>query len=86
MNQHCRTGCRTRDHRSYGECLRASHIGVNLQVTPSNAWDAELNAYASAKAQGVSPAGTTMAKVRQAMDISDATGVAYDAATDGSTS
>jgi hypothetical protein len=58
-------------------------VGLNLQVTQSkSAWDRELDAYASAKEQGISPAGTTMDKVRQAMDISDATGIGYDAAAD----
>lgn len=60
----------------------------NLRLSPNisdgystrqKAWDAELGAYESAVRQGVQPAGTTMAKVREAMERSDATGVAYQA-------
>jgi len=39
----------------------------------------ELDAYEKALAQGVQPEGTSMAKIEQAMRISEATGVAYDA-------
>jgi hypothetical protein len=77
--QHCRSGCREKSHESYGACLRDAHLGVNLQVTPSSAWDRELALYESAKRQGISPAGTSTAKIREALDVSDRTGVAYDA-------
>jgi hypothetical protein len=40
-------------------------------------WDNELSLYRSARAQGIKPAGTTTAKIREAMDASDKTGVAY---------
>lgn len=75
----CRSGCLTKDHGTYGECLRAAAPMVTLRATPRNAWDRELALYASAKEQGISPAGTTTAKVRRALDISDARGTAYDA-------
>lgn len=76
----CRTGCPTKDHRNYAECARG--IGINLTATPNNAWDRELNAYRSAKEQGISPAGTSMAKIRHAVEVSDRTGVAYNYETD----
>lgn len=28
---HCRAGCTTRDHRSWGDCLRAARIGVDRE-------------------------------------------------------
>lgn len=40
-------------------------------------WDKELDLYASARKQGIQPDGTSTAKVQQALDISEKTGVAY---------
>lgn len=40
-------------------------------------WDRELDLYASARKQGIQPDGTSTAKIRQAMDVSDKTGYAY---------
>jgi hypothetical protein len=82
----CRAGCPTQDHKSWGECLRAanfrvlycrSHVGID--ATREKKWDAELQSYRDARAQGIQPAGTTTAKIRQAVDISDKTGRAFDA-------
>jgi hypothetical protein len=81
----CRTGCRTQNHITWGECLRASNLQLNAgdakhtTKMPTKKWDAELNAYRSAREQGIQPAGTTMAKVRQAFEISEKTGKAFNA-------
>ena len=84
----CTTGCPTQDHRSYGECLRSKHIATTGLESTGNGipsrekertWDAELSAYVDAKKQGIQPAGTDMASIRQALDLSDATGTAYQA-------
>ena len=81
----CRSGCRTQDHKSWGECLRASNLQLNAgdakhtTSVSKKKWDAELNAYKNARSQGIQPAGTTMAKVRQAVEISEKTGKAFDA-------
>jgi hypothetical protein len=40
-------------------------------------WDGELKAYRDARAQGIQPDGTSMAKIRKAVDASEKTGVAY---------
>ena len=79
----CSSACLTKDHKTFGECMRSK----NLQLTPnlsdtgaSKAWDAELSAYRDARSQGIQPSGTTMAKVREAVEISNATGVAYKGA------
>ena len=42
-------------------------------------WDGELQAYRDARAQGIQPAGTSMRKIREAVEISNKTGVAYQA-------
>jgi hypothetical protein len=74
----CRTGCVTRNHRSYAECARGLQINTGLDLTfGQKKWDAELSAYRSARAQGIQPDGTTMDKVEAAFRKSDASGVAY---------
>jgi len=87
--EHCRSGCRTRDHESYGECLRAARVRVaycdeaNRQdYTRQKAWDNELAAYRDCVRQGMNPAGTTWKHIDHAKAVSDATGVAYDATVD----
>lgn len=76
----CRSGCPTQDHATYGECLRSSNITTSITATPRRAWDAELHAYAEARRQGIQPAGTQMHQVRDALDLSDTKGAAFDAA------
>ena len=85
----CRTGCLTQDHDSWGDCLRAS----NIQMSTGDAngelvsngwtnkkWDNELKLYRDARAQGIQPEGTSTAKIRKAMDVSDKTGHAFGSA------
>ena len=64
-----------------------------LQLSPGDAaankgmsqkkWDAELNAYASARKQGIQPAGTSMRTIEDALKKSDKAGKAFDASTNG---
>jgi len=85
----CRSGCVTQNHDSWGDCLRAS----NIQMSTGDAngglvdggwtnkkWDNELKLYRDARAQGIQPEGTSTAKIRKALDISDKTGHAYGSA------
>jgi hypothetical protein len=52
---------------------------ANSKVAMSTSkWDAELKAYKDARAQGIQPAGTSMAKVQEAVRISDKVGKAFD--------
>lgn len=44
-------------------------------------WHGELDAYRAARAQGIQPAGTSMAQVRAAVEASNVMGQAYDADT-----
>lgn len=82
----CRSGCLTKDHASWGDCLRASNIQMNSGDANGNVvssgwtnkkWNNELSLYRQARAQGIQPDGTSTAKVRAAIDISNKTGVAY---------
>ena len=50
---------------------------MGLQVNKDG--EKELQAYRDARAQGIKPAGTTKAKVEEAVRISQETGRAYEA-------
>lgn len=73
--KNCSAKCLTRDHKTFGECMRAKnlHLNPNLADTGAQkAWDKELDAYDSARRQGVEPEGTTMTKVNEAMRKAEA--------------
>lgn len=85
----CSSRCLTPgSHKTFGECIRAMNVKVGycrsaagLDLTRQKKWDAELSAYKAARSEGIQPEGTTMAKVRKAVEISDNAGKAYDAGT-----
>lgn len=74
----CRTGCKTKDHASYGECLRSANVSWRDGTKHLN-WDGELESYRSAREQGIQPASTRLADTRKALDMSDRLGSAFDA-------
>lgn len=77
----CRSGCKTQDHESWGECARASNIGVSNE--PAAAFikntDRELSAYRDARKLGIQPASTKMKDIQKAVRVSDSTGRAAKA-------
>ncbi|OEJ24294.1 hypothetical protein AS594_07125 [Streptomyces agglomeratus] len=82
--ERCTSGCRTKDHDSYGACLQSKGVKTylaspskGLDGTAQKKWDAELSAYANARKQGIQPDGTTMQKVTAAIKASDKVGAAY---------
>lgn len=82
----CRTGCATKDHQSYAECLRDGAARVAYCASASGRdysaqkkWDKELSAYKAARAEGIQPAGTKTKQIESAKAISDMTGSAYRA-------
>lgn len=80
----CSSTCRTKDHASMGECLRAkgvriTHFAQGFDTTRQKRWDAELDLYASATKQGIQPKSTKTPDIRAALDASDALGQAFDA-------
>lgn len=84
MGERCTSGCRTRDHSSYAECLRSKATGTYLAApsrgldgTRQKRWDAELSRYHAARMEGIRPDGTTMPKVMDAIRRSDEAGAAY---------
>ena len=72
-----------RQYPTYGAYLRDKHMSVDTGRDGRSAWDSELDAYKDARRQGVQPAGTRMPQIKEAMQLSDAVGRAFDA-TDGS--
>lgn len=63
--------------------------GLTLQMNsgdakrdiPDKKWNAELQAYRSAREQGIQPAGTSMRHIEQAHKASEVLGKAYNAET-----
>lgn len=82
----CRSGCPTRDHVSYSECLRSANVRVTATVGSAlqPVWEktkSDLSAYEAARRNGIQPEGTTRQKVREAEAASRALGRPYDADT-----
>lgn len=82
----CTSGCPVPgSHATWGECLRAKSLKVAYcgqgggDATTQKRWDAELQGYRDAVAQGIQPAGTTTKAVRMAVAKSHQDGVAFDA-------
>jgi len=79
----CRTGCKTKDHATWGECARAARLRVAYcgigggDATEQKQWDQELSLYRSARAQGVQPDGTKTHQIVAALKASEAAGAAY---------
>lgn len=82
----CTSGCPTKDHQSYADCLRSKSARVAYANTAGGwdystqkKWDKDLDAYKDARAQGIQPAGTGRASVDRALAISNESGVPYQA-------
>ncbi len=86
LGDNCRTGCPTKDHRSFGECARQS-----VQFAPwysadsrkGKDWHGELKEYRDARAQGIQPATTRRADIRAAVKVSQAADKPFNAGTGG---
>ena len=83
----CRSGCDTKDHSSYAECLISANVTINATtVSPLKSMyektKTDLSAYGTARRNGIQPEGTTVEKVRQAENASRALGRPYNANVD----
>lgn len=74
----CRTGCGTKDHRSYAECLRSAGTRVaytntagGWDYTKQKKWDNELSEYRGLVDQGVQPSGTDRASLESAKKLAE---------------
>lgn len=75
-------------HATFGACIRAKNLKVaycaswkNFDYTRAKKTESELDAYKSARDQGVQPAGTRLSQTRAALDTSDQMGAAFNAST-----
>ena len=84
-NDNCTSGCRTRDHESYGQCLRSKRAAVmglestGNDYTTQKKWDRDLDEYRKVRAEGIQPASTNRQSVEDAKILSDVAGQAYQA-------
>jgi hypothetical protein len=72
----CSSTCLTRDHKSFGACMRAKNLQLSPAVndgysTRQKTWDRELDSYESAVRQGLEPAGTKQHHVDAAVREAD---------------
>jgi hypothetical protein len=77
---------RERTHLDFVEgCFGCKASTIDLNAGEANSrltmsakkWDKELALYRSAREQGIQPEGTSTAKIRKAIDISNKTGKAF---------
>lgn len=86
LGENCRSGCRTRDHASWGECARSARLRVGwaasatggMDKTSDKKFNNELDLYARARADGLQPASTKPESVHEAYRVSEMTGTAYN--------
>lgn len=81
----CTSSCPTQDHASWGECVRAKslHIGysrsaIGLDLSRQKRWDKRLREYREARRQGIQPRTSRLRDIREAVKVSNETGVAFD--------
>jgi len=82
----CSSACKTRDHATFGECMRAKSLRVaycqswkGLDATAQKKWDRDLAAYKGARSEGIQPATTKRHDVDNAVRISNEHGKAFQA-------
>lgn len=68
----CSGSCPTKDHKTYGECLRAKNLQLSPRVNGEygarqKQWDKDLDHYESAVRQGIQPEGTQRHQVDAAL-------------------
>lgn len=81
----CRTGCVTKDHESYAACLRAgapriayANSANNMDYSAQKRWDANLDSYRAARAEGLQPNTTNQHDIDNAKRVADAAGHAVN--------
>jgi len=85
VGEKCSTGCKTRDHASFGECMRSKRSAVmglestGNDYTREKQWQKDLDFYSDARRQGIQPDRTDRQSVQDAVILSDVKGEAYQA-------
>jgi hypothetical protein len=82
MGENCRSGCKTKDHASWGDCVRNAGITVTPVDGQAKKIDHELQSYHDARRQGIQPASTRLVDVRAATRASNDVGLAWNAGQD----
>src|SRR5215475_10308837 len=72
----CSSSCPTKDHKSWGECVRSKGLQLSPAINDSygtrqKTWDKELDSYESAVRQGLEPAGTKQKHIDAAIREAD---------------
>ena len=82
----CTSTCKTKDHKSYGECLK-SNMPMFSGVTPTKSGydqdavkkdEKELKSYYDAVRQGIEPRSTRQPDIDAAVKLSNEAGKAFD--------
>lgn len=68
----CSSGCPTKNHKTFGECMRAKSLQVSPHVNDSyssrqTSWDRDLDHYEKAVDNGLQPSGTQRWQVDKAI-------------------
>lgn len=86
MGENCSSSCRTKDHSTFGECVRAKNLKTaymqewkGKDATAQKRADKNLDDYASARSYGIQPASTRPADIQAAVRMSEKTGTAFKA-------
>lgn len=77
----CSSGCPTKDHANFGECLRSKNIQIGDVKTHKFATHQNkvIEDYVDARKSGMQPESVTAGAVKQAREITDKTGVPFRA-------
>lgn len=77
----CSSSCRTKDHETYGACLRAKNLRTSAldgeTLVVQKAADKTLDDYAKARSYGIQPSSTRAHDVQAAIRASEITGTAF---------
>lgn len=86
MGENCSSTCKTKDHSTWGECVRAKNLKTaymaewkGSDATAQKKADKNLDAYANARKNGIQPKSTRPNDVQTAIRVSDKTGTAFKA-------
>ena len=88
----CTSSCKTKDHVTYGECMRSNMPMIDGGATPTRSGasigavkkdEKELTSYYDAIRQGVEPISTKKKDIDAAMAVSNEVGKAFDGNTMG---
>lgn len=84
--ENCSASCRTKDHATFGECVRSKNLKTaymqewkGSDATIQKRADKNLENYAKARKYGIQPKSTNERDVNYAIRESDRTGEAFQA-------